>query len=297
MRVQMIGLCRFSYVGQGGYQVAHPTIEAQRAFVYDPERLARRWYWFENVTLPALLRQSDPDFTLVILTGDDLPQPYLSQLRDLADFMPQVRLELRPPGGRHLAVCADAVLPHISSDADVVGHFRQDDDDAVAVDYIERGKADFSLLKPVWQRAKGQAYIDYGRGLLLQAHADGVDVSGHVLYHNVSGLTAYLRPKARKTIMSFSHFRIAMHMPGLMMNEAAMYVRLLNYDNDSATKGAGHVWGEKGDVDWQEILARRFMIDLPTLRKGAIDFGLPTALRRDRLAQIRAIGRASAKPQ
>ena len=43
MRVQMLGLCRFSYVGLRGYQRDHTGIEERRAFLYDPARLARRW--------------------------------------------------------------------------------------------------------------------------------------------------------------------------------------------------------------------------------------------------------------
>ncbi len=41
MRVQMLGLCRFSYLGLRGYQVEHDSIAARRAYLYDPDRLAR----------------------------------------------------------------------------------------------------------------------------------------------------------------------------------------------------------------------------------------------------------------
>lgn len=85
MRVQMLGLCRFSYLGLRGYQVEHDSIAARRAYLYDPDRLARRWLWFQTVALPGWLAQTDPDFTLVIMTGPDLPEPWLGQLRDLCD--------------------------------------------------------------------------------------------------------------------------------------------------------------------------------------------------------------------
>ena len=42
MRVQMLGLCRFSYVGLRGYQVEHDSYQERRAHLYDPDRLARR---------------------------------------------------------------------------------------------------------------------------------------------------------------------------------------------------------------------------------------------------------------
>ncbi|WP_231558997.1 glycosyltransferase [Paracoccus sp. PAMC 22219] len=48
----MLGLCRFSYLGLRGYQVEHDSIAARRAYLYDPDRLARRWLWFQTVAVP-----------------------------------------------------------------------------------------------------------------------------------------------------------------------------------------------------------------------------------------------------
>ncbi len=75
------------------------------------------------------------------MTGPDLPEPWLGQLRDLCDRVPQLRLSLVPPMDYHLEACHAAVAPHLDPDAQVIGHFRHDDDDAVAVDYIARARA------------------------------------------------------------------------------------------------------------------------------------------------------------
>ena len=146
MRVQMLGLCRFSYVGLRGYQVEHETYDQRRAMLYDPHRLARRWTWFTEIALPAWREQTDPDFTLVIMTGPDLPEPWLSQLQELVRQVPQFRLELVPPMERHLQACRAAIAPHIDPEAGVIGHFRHDDDDAVAVDYIKSARKDFNRV-------------------------------------------------------------------------------------------------------------------------------------------------------
>ena len=103
-------------------------------------------------TLASCLAQTDPDFTLVLMTGPDLPEPYLTQLRELTEIAPQFRLSLVPPMEQHSDACLAATLPHIDPRADVVGHFRQDDDDAVAIDYVERARGDFELLRGLWQR-------------------------------------------------------------------------------------------------------------------------------------------------
>lgn len=135
--------------------MAHDTLVERRTFLYDAARLKRRWFWFENVTLPGLVAQTDADFTLVLMTGSDLPEPYLSRLRMLCDSVPQFRLALIPPMEAHLDACRAAIAPHVDPDADIVAHFRQDDDDAVAIGYIQDARRDFADLRPLWKRRGG----------------------------------------------------------------------------------------------------------------------------------------------
>ena len=276
-RIQMLGLCRFSYLGGRGFQVEHESLEDRRAFLYDPERLARRWFWFENVTLPGLVAQTDPDFTLVLMTGSDLPEPYLSRLRELTELMPQFKLALVPPMDRHLDACMAATRPHLDPDAEIVGHFRQDDDDAVAVDYIQHARRDFAMMRPLW-KARRRLSCDYSRGLVLKATGQGISVEPRMIYNAVAGLTVYLPPDAERSIMHFPHWKIGLSMPGVTLPGKVMFVRFLNHDNDSGAIGAGYAW--EGDPDtWQALLAERFRIDLPTLDRAARDFGLPGAAR------------------
>ncbi|MDK8875379.1 putative rhamnosyl transferase [Paracoccus sp. SSJ] len=277
MRVQMLGLCRFSYLGGRGFQVMHETLAERRAFLYDPERLARRWFWFENVTLPGLLAQTDPDFTLVLMTGPDLPEPWLSRLRELAGIMPQARLELVPPMEKHLDACMAAIAPHIEPDADVVGHFRQDDDDAVAIDYIRDARTDFAAMRPLWERRRCLS-CDYSRGLVLKVTRDGVSVEQRVIHNASAGLTIYLPPDAQCSAVHFQHWKIGLSMPGVTLAGKAMFVRSLNHDNDSGAIGAGYPCPDD-PAGRGRILAERFRIDLDTLDRAARDFGLPGADR------------------
>ena len=72
--MQAIGLCRFSYPALGGFQVEHETIEERIAFLYQYERLEERFRLFEAIALPCLRAQTDPDWGLVIIIGDQFPQ-------------------------------------------------------------------------------------------------------------------------------------------------------------------------------------------------------------------------------
>lgn len=277
MQVQMLGLCRFSYLGGRGFQVGHDSIDQRRAFLYDPERLARRWFWFENVALPAWLAQSDPDFTLVLMTGPDLPQPWLSQLRELTQVAPQLKLALVPPMEAHLDACMAAVAPHIDAKADVVGHFRHDDDDAVAVDYVQTARRDFTAMQPLWRR-KRRLCCDYSRGVVLKATQTGVEVEPRVVYNTGIAQPIYLPAEAQKTAVHFEHWKIGLSMPNVMLADPVMFARVLHHDNDSGAIGQGYRWPAP-DQDWQDLLARRFRIDLPSLDQGARQFAKPGAAR------------------
>ena len=268
MRVQMLGLCRFSYLGGRGFQVEHDSIDARRAFLYDPERLARRWFWFEHVALPAWRAQKDPDFTLVVMTGPDLPEPWMSRLRGLVAAMPQLRLELVPPMQKHIDACMAAVAPHLDPGADVVGHFRHDDDDAVAVDFIGDARRDFAVMQPLW-RQNGRLSCDYARGVVLRAgQGGGIGAEMRIVHNASAALVIFLPPDAGRCVLHFPHFKVNLSMPGVTLAGRPMFVRMLHGDNDSGAVGAGYAVEAPGQ-DMAALLARRFRIDLAALETGA----------------------------
>lgn len=271
MRVQMLGLCRFSYVGLRGYQRDHATIEERRAFLYDPDRLARRWLWFTTLALPGWLAQTDPDFTLVVMTGPDLPEPWMSRLRDLAAATPQLRLELVPPMERHLDACRAAVAPHVDPAADVIGHFRHDDDDAVALDYIASARSDFAQVAGLW-RPEGRLSLDHSRGLMLRAGAGGAEFVPRIAHNMGVALTIFLRPDHPKTALHFNHTRLPLWMPGVAVTRPLMFIRSIHPDSDSGDIGPGIPW-EIGEDELDRQLRRRF-----GLHRADLD-GLARAVR------------------
>jgi hypothetical protein len=264
MRVQMLGLCRFSYVGLRGYQVEHATYEERRAYLYAPERLARRWMWFTEVALPGWQAQTDPDFTLVVMTGPDLPEPYLSRLRDLCDQMPQLRLELVPPMELHLVACHTAIAPHLDRQADVIGHFRHDDDDAVALDYIAATRRDFAQVQGLWQ-AEGKLSLDYGRGLMLCADEGRLTITPRICHNMGVALTIFLRPDAAETALHYDHSKLAQWMAGVSLNRPLMFIRSIHGDSDSGAMGPGLPW-DLDEADLGRQLRLRFGLRRPALK-------------------------------
>lgn len=267
MRLQMLGLCRFSYVGLRGFQIEHASYDERRAYLYAPERLARRWLWLTRVALPGWQAQTDRDFTLVIMTGPDLPEPYLSQLRALVAEVPQLRLELVPPMERHLAACRAAVAPHLEPGADVVGHFRHDDDDAVALDFIATARRDFARVAPLWQE-EGRLSLDYSRGLLLQVAEGRMQITPRLCHNATAALTIFLRPEAAETAVSFDHSKLPQWMPGVAVTRPLMFIRSIHGDSDSGAMGPGVPWQvEKGAEG--RLLRERFGLKRQALKELA----------------------------
>lgn len=235
-RVQVLGLCRFSLVSEGAFQVEHATIEERRAFLYDPVRLQQRFVWFEHVVLPCLRAQTDPDFTLVVLTGDDLPHPFCDLLEALCATVPQIVLDRRAPG-MHRDLCRDSIRARIDPDADVVAQFRLDDDDAVAVDFVARLRSDFAVLRPIYAR-EGRLSLDYARGLVL-AVEDGITLRPVVAANWTPALALFLPPNADRAILDYPHHWLLNQMSGVHLVDCFMFIRGRHETNDSRKWSSG----------------------------------------------------------
>ncbi|MDB6178591.1 glycosyltransferase [Paracoccus sp. Z330] len=264
MRVQMLGLCRFSYVGLRGYKVEHGSYDERREYLYRSDRLARRWQWFTRVALPAWRAQTDPDFTLVIMTGPDLPEPYLTRLQDLAAEMTQIKLSLVPPMERHLQACRAAVAPHVDADADVIGHFRHDDDDAVAIDYIKATRRDFRRVKALW-KSEGKLSLDYSRGIMAAVGQGGIELTPRICHNMGVALTVFLPADAPETALSYDHSKIGLWMPGVAITRPLMFLRAIHADSDSGAMGPGTPWQLGAEQVtrqlWQRFRLRRADLD------------------------------------
>ena len=55
--MQTIGICRFSYPAQGGFQIEHSSIKERCEFLYHPARMDERFRFFETICLPGLKRR------------------------------------------------------------------------------------------------------------------------------------------------------------------------------------------------------------------------------------------------
>lgn len=230
---QVLGLCRFSYPAEGGFQAEHASVEERARHLYAPQRMEQRLRIFEAFTLPSLQAQTDADFALLVVIGDDLPAPYRDRLQALLAQLPQSQLHALPPGGAHRAVMQRVINGARRGDQRPCIQFRMDDDDAVAVGFVAGVRTAAADAAPLLAPHK-LAAIDYTRGHIARPTSHGILAEGTVRQFWVPALSVIAQPGEALTVMNFNHVRLWHFMPTITLNDPDMFVRGISDSSDSA---------------------------------------------------------------
>lgn len=235
--MQVIGLCRFSYVGLGGYKIVHENLAERRAFLYAPARLEERFRLFETISLPSVIAQTDQDFQLHVVVGECFPEAYLERLLALTEDLPNVAVSMQPPDNHRRQMIR--VLNAAREDAGAPClQFRLDDDDAMAVNFIARLKQAAQDLKPVWQ-CYPLTTIDFNRGYIYRAGPEGLSITPDREAYAALSLGVVVPGGSDRTIMHQGHHILWKETPTLTFPDGDMYMRGHNGFNDSRSKGRG----------------------------------------------------------
>ena len=263
--MQVIGLCRFSYPGFGGFQVEHESLAEREAYLYAPDRLEARFASFECFTLPALRAQTDPDFTFLIVIGENLPAPARARLDDLVRDLPQALVQARPPG-RHRDVMKEAILSVRAPSAEPCLQFRLDDDDAVGRGFVEGLRRAGSRLAGLLEDTRHVA-IDFNRGHAARPGPNGIEAAEIHEPFWTAGLGMLISPGTDVTVMNFAHNRISRWMPALSMPEPDMMVRGITDWNDSRQTGARELTLTPLDSAGEDRFRTAYGIDADHVRR------------------------------
>lgn len=257
---QIIGLLRFSYPAQEGFSVSQLSPAALEDHLYDPDRLETKFSYLETITLPSLAAQTDPDFTLVIKSGQNLPWPFKKRIRRLEErygFVKSVFLQRMGAAG----AAKRGFRRALEEDATHVTGFRIDDDDAVAVDYIEK------------TRLLSNKIIDAGLAIrpFVIAFSKGV-------YWNLAdpkqsfyefreaqplGLACAMITTSdlETSIYRYNHRRLPCHVPTFMDPDDFMFLRTLHWHNDSGRRVPPHAEILNHNKAWK-LFEKRFGLDV-----------------------------------
>ncbi len=264
--MQVIGLCRFSYPGEGGFQVEHATLDDRMAYLYAEDRMAARFAQFEAITLPGIRAQTDPDFTFVVVIGESLPQEWADRLFGLLDGVPQAQVQIFPPGPHRKIMQAAINAARIEPDACCL-QFRHDDDDAVAVDFVARLRAAAAEHADLIAENRLVA-IDFDHGYAARPGPDGLAVAKQRLTLYGVALGMAVAGGVKQTIMNFAHKKLGQFMPVLTYSDAPMFVRGHNDHNDSRQKtDVKPLALSPIDPVTAKLFRERFAIDLDDVKR------------------------------
>ncbi len=268
--MQVIGLCRFSYLAIGGFQVDFEDMEAKKAYLYDPVRMEERFRTLETITLPSIRAQTDRDFTFLIVSGHAMPGHYKRRLAQLVADIPQAVLHYYSPM-KHRIIMRKAINAVRRFDDQPCLQFRLDDDDAVGVDFIARLRSEAGHVRGLLD---GRRYLalDFNRGFLVQPGPEGLRVVEHIQPYVTSALALMVAPGEKQTIMNFTHNKVAEVMPTVTFTDEDMLLRGLNAYNDSRQKPGikapkMHLLDEEGEAYFRA----RYGIDNAAIRAAWTD--------------------------
>lgn len=264
--MRVIGLCRFSYPAAGGFQVEHDDLAARRAYLYAPDRLEDRFRHFEHIVLPGLKAQTDPDFTLGIVVGDDLPDSAMARLLDLTENMPQAVILPLEPGQRHRPAMQAALNTLRGGTKVSCLQFRHDDDDAVNIRFVERLRQTALDCRPLLDRHR-LAAIDFNTGWVARPGVGGFEAMRSFNPFWGVALAMWVQANERRGIFNFNHYKISANMPTISRSDPDMFLRGQNDFNDSRQKA-----GVKADAlaplspEDEALFATEFAIDCDRVR-------------------------------
>ncbi|MEO0357621.1 MAG: glycosyltransferase [Pseudomonadota bacterium] len=164
--MQLVFQTRFSYVGKLGWR-SRTSDNPEIALAAD--RLAARLALFEHVALASIADQTDDDFRLHVLVAEALPATTRDQLRALCDSYlgaDRVTILERSPS-RSWNQMRNAVLDQFS-ESEVIVQSALDDDDGVAVDFVELCKAEATRQSQAEHYAGDASFLNFATGVRLE---------------------------------------------------------------------------------------------------------------------------------
>lgn len=238
--MRTVGICRFSYVGIGGFKATADDTAEVAAMLYNEDRMEERFRLFEAITLPSVKAQTDPDFTFLIVTGKWFPEQHLARLQSLTQGVPQCEIRQYPPRP-HRKIMTKAINEWRGPPDTPCLQFRLDDDDAMAVTFIERFKQTAEDLGAITARHSSVA-IDFNQGFVFTAGAEGVKLWPYRYPYSAIALGMVVQAGSDDTIMSHGHQNLWKTMPTMTFTGEDMMMRGHNDYNDSRLQGKKNVF-------------------------------------------------------
>lgn len=236
-RRPIYGHIRFSFYGVTDTRLKPDEGDAALARLYDETRMARRFFLFENLTLPSLIGQTDKDFRTVIMSSDVMPERFKERLLANAAKLPGSVVEFSPHRRGDFAFgrfMAEASAPKLRGSS---VHFRLDDDDALARTYIAR-------LRDVTRTLSPSTHVTFPTGLMLFPASQTEPVGTSMVHRQLltaQGLATVNGGTFHKNPFQMMHGAVWMRWPVVSDPRFVSHIRTQHFDNDTVTNQGRHL--------------------------------------------------------
>lgn len=230
--LQAVFQTRYSFFGKSGWR---SETSRDKAALLDPERLKKRFGYFEKMTLACLRDQTDPGFALMVLTSEDLPADHAKLLTEACNDVlgaGRVHLLLRPEGsaGRWM----QRYMARRMGGADHACQIVLDDDDAVSADFTAIVKREARAALDAMAPGQEAVYLSFADGLTARFGGDGVDLIPRSAPFTNLGLTLVGRKDVKTSPFNIAHKKVARRYPvRLFHDQRPYYIRAVHDTNDS----------------------------------------------------------------
>lgn len=235
----VVGLVRFSLLLRNANyfpNLKHLSFDDRVKSIFGEERLKRRFDVFENICLPSLMNQTDQGFNIAILTSKFLPDWAMDRLE--ASVAGSKNIFVRPfrANANYMNLARRAVFELLDHQADIYTSFNLDDDDALAVDYVER-------LRPYLTTDNAGKALTFRNGYELRVSGDQLRLRRDrqpKASAGLAGINAGPIGKVADIISIFDyggHRKVDTRFPLIIDESDGMYLQSANGTNVSLRKG------------------------------------------------------------
>lgn len=272
--LQVLGLMRWSYPSDpAAFDQEASTLEAIRAELYAEARLEERMFYLETMILPCLAAQTDKNFKVVMLMGNELPERWRVRVLEAVSLVPQVVPVFEEEGQKHRLVCRAVMMEHRNSRAAAVAEFRMDDDDALSLDFVAEVRRYYRRHRGLVD-ARGRMALDFTQGFAMDFRGDAVTI--HPIYAQlwVAAMALIYPPTHPRSLIDYPHKGVWKAMPTISIPGGPSWLRGVHGTNDSGigdTHFSPHAW-EFDLAEAEEMLLERFGIDWPHLQSAWAEF-------------------------
>lgn len=264
VRMNIVGLMRFSVLTPTYYSERFDTLEKVAAHLFAPDRMALRFKIFEELVMPSLMAQTDQGYHLVILSAEQMPAEYRERLSSAVSALPNAQVQFVGTE-KHYKLLKEGYASVPDRQATHRMMFRLDDDDAVDLNYIKRlRKIGLALL-----HVSGPAtphIISFNRGFYVRLQDGENEVFDSCERAPLSTGTALLAPVGyTRNPYRYNHRQLPQHYNTYSDISSPTFIRTIHGDNKSSPTQMGLTHQMK-PATLQRQLQEKFGLELADLK-------------------------------